>query len=102
MNDEEYYYIKKGRRYIPVEPFRGFHADGIWLVKDEGRSNALIMRLPDVPVEDIQEYALKMNLYALIQEAAKDYLKEDKHRYQNLWDVGFGIADLVMKKINEG
>ena len=56
MDDQ--YYIKKGRRYIPVEPYRGFPADGIWVVKDMAHSSRLILRLSKIP-EDAPKLAKK-------------------------------------------
>ncbi len=41
-------YRKVGRRYVPFEPFEGFPADGIWLVRCDGRSQRLTIRLDDL------------------------------------------------------
>lgn len=43
------YYIKNGRKYIPVERFSGFPADGIWLVRREGHLSTCIVKLGDTP-----------------------------------------------------
>ena len=36
---------------IPVHPFYGFPADGVWIVKNGGTDTRLVMKLPDVPIE---------------------------------------------------
>lgn len=50
----EMMYIKKGRKYAPIEPFTGFPADGIWLVKKSGRSSTLITYLDDLHNRDMR------------------------------------------------
>lgn len=44
----EMLYRKNGRRYEPCEPFTGFPADGIWLVKNDGKSSTLTVYLDDL------------------------------------------------------
>jgi len=51
----ETYYIKKGRRYIPIgREFTWFPAEGVWLVYSNGGSKAAtrLIALEDLP-EDI-------------------------------------------------
>jgi len=48
------YYIKQGRRYIPVDPppeWQGFPCDGLWLVqtKEHGKSSSCISQIGEVP-----------------------------------------------------
>ena len=50
MNREDQYYIKQGRRYIPVEQWTGFPADGVWIVKGAMTSSRLVMRLGPEPL----------------------------------------------------
>lgn len=52
----EYYYRKAGRRYLPVRPFDGWPADGVWLVETDadhkGRTRSVrVRRLGDTPPE---------------------------------------------------
>lgn len=54
--DDEQYYRKVGRRYLPVRPFDGWPADGVWLVETDadssGRTRGVRQRrLADTPPE---------------------------------------------------
>jgi len=53
----EMMYIKKGRRYIPIEPFTGFPADGIWLVRRNGKSSILTTYIDDLDGCDLRVVA---------------------------------------------
>lgn len=50
----EMIYRKVGRRYVPFEPFTGFPADGIWLVKKDGKSSVLTAKLDDLDGCDLR------------------------------------------------
>lgn len=50
----EMMYRKVGRRYVPFEPFTGFPADGIWLVKRGGKSSTLTVKLDDLDGTDLR------------------------------------------------
>lgn len=47
-------YRKIGRRYVPFEPFAGFMADGIWLVKRGGKSSTLTVKIDDLDGRDLR------------------------------------------------
>ncbi len=71
----EQYYIKKGRRYVPVQPFFGFPSDGIFLVQHNGRNYRLILQLTGDPinVDRLKQYAQD---YATVNEKVIQALSE--------------------------
>ena len=93
-------YYKKGRRYISFKPFRGFHADGIWIVKDDGRHNALFLRLPEYPIEDIKRYARNIKLAEIVKDVVMNYITDNSKEYKSAIKVSNDIAELIMEKIN--
>jgi hypothetical protein len=48
---ETQYYVKDGRRYIPVDSPGSFPSDGIWLVEQtgSGQTSRCIVKLGDAP-----------------------------------------------------
>ena len=73
MDDQ--YYIKQGRRYIPVKPFFGFPSDGIFLVQHNGRNYRLILKLTGVPIE-VDSLTKYTNDYAAINEKVESALSQ--------------------------
>ena len=47
VNESQQYYIKVGKRYKPVDRFDGFPTDGVWIVKNSGSNQSLMLNLPD-------------------------------------------------------
>ena len=72
---DEQYYIKQGRRYVPVRPFFGFPSDGIFLVQHNGRNYRLILQLTGDPLnmDRLKEYAQD---YATVNEKVVQALSE--------------------------
>jgi len=93
------YYIKKGRRYYPVERFSGFPADGVWIVRDAGKNNQLIMRIGPVmrKAETIRYIASTKHH---LKEAILEILMQDKYKTMN--DVADAIAEKILEdEIND-
>ena len=78
---EQYYIRKSNGRYQPVEKFNGLPADGIWVVKDAGKTTQFIMRLPHEPISTsmiIRKALVKLSLKEKILEALWNETKEAK------------------------
>lgn len=94
---EEQYYIKEGRRYKPVKPWRGFPKDGVWVIKDAGKMSRFMLKLPDGPVESNVLASLGRNKDALSHVITK-YLMDDKAR--SIQELADAIAEDLL--INYG
>lgn len=94
MSDQ--YYIKVGRRYRPVEPYHGFPADGVWVVKDMAHSSRLIMRLDGTP-EEAPKLAKKAQNKSYIANIIVDTLINSKAK--STIDVADEIAEAILDKV---
>ena len=92
------YYIKKGRRYVPVEPWYGFPADGIWVVSNAGKSSSLIMRLPKEPLT-AETLAQKAEIGKVIIEAVCETLLEQHAGGRSIQDVATIVAERTVAKL---
>ena len=94
----EQYYIKKGRKYIPVDRFTGWPADGVWLIKrtNYGRSQQLMIQLEDdlLKAASVAEITLRTVLKDKIQDAVAEAYDEIKDTYSIK-----EMAELVTKKL---
>jgi len=97
----EHYYIKKGRRYIPVEYWTGFPAEGIWLVKHgEGvKSSRLVLRLAPGPV-DVRHLINMATIQATIQEIVEESL-QNHDGVMSIVNLAEKIAKKCCKKLIE-
>jgi hypothetical protein len=78
------YYIKKGRRYIPVEPFYGFPTNGVWLVQDG--SQGVFMRVGDVP-DPMPLAAMKRHEDTACRAIAEERDKPGGASASDLWEA---------------
>ena len=102
----EHYYIKKGNRYQKVKPFFGFPSDGVWVVKDAGKSNQLILKLCDIDGMEAIDICVDAKIKHQLKEAiVRRLLKNDKYvellvdNGESIDDVAGEIADGVLSEI---
>ena len=88
----EHYYIKVGRRYQKAMPYYGFPADGVWVVKGDGKSATLVLKIGEYTVEDAQLLVKKTLLRHEIKEAATRVLLQDLNG-KSVNDIAELVAD---------
>lgn len=91
----EMMYIKKGRKYIPIQPFEGFPADGIWLVRKGGKSSVLVTYLDGLHNQDMR----------IVTQLSKNYdelvtLLIDRNQH-SASDLARLVID-ILSKLSEG
>jgi len=94
--DMEQYYIKKGRKYIPVCRFDGFPADGVWIVKDMSRSSRLVLEIDNDPIS-ITDLRDRVILSDTLYEDIIDVLTEN--RYLSISDLASIISNEITNKL---
>ena len=99
MNEQ--YYIKQGRRYVPVMPFTGFPSDGIFLVQNDGHNYRLILKLSGLPMESevLTNYAKE---YAYLNDKvlfALQQIAQQKKGSVNLIEMAAAVTSEILTVI---
>jgi len=84
----KYYYVKKGRRYYPVDIFPGFPADGLWLVTSEGRSSTRILKISDLPQATDVDHLIDVGAVAMIVNQVISEIASSSRDSYSLNDIG--------------
>lgn len=92
---EDQYYIKKGRRYHPVEPYRGFPADGVWVVKDMGNKASLMLKIDPKP-QEAPALAKRAQNVSYLQDIIIDKLVTSES--ETVMDLAAGIAETIIDR----
>ena len=90
---DETLYIKKGRKYVPVEKFSGFPCEGIWFVKGGRRSMFVSLeRAGDIPEKELRT---RSELEARRDEVVEDLFKSGCRNGGSLNDIVSCIFDTL-------
>jgi hypothetical protein len=92
------YYIKKGRRYVPVKQFTGFPADGFWVVSNAGSHSQMIMRLSPLFL-DVQPLIKKLSNKIALKSVIEDYFANFKIDDLSINEVADQMAGFIIKRL---
>jgi hypothetical protein len=89
------YYIKKGRKYLPVEKWDGFPSDGVWVVKDGGKKSRLVLELDERFKSSSALRAIGLTMDKLIQ-ISENIIMENRGKSIN--EISHEIALAILKE----